>query len=75
MTKCQFCEKYGVLRTLDRDFKESKKEYTVSIVRRAWTKESGKRNACGIVFYRNQGIGFKLNYCPECGRELKGKVK
>ncbi len=46
-------------------------EYTVALVNRSWTKAKGKRRASRSTDYRYQGMGFKLNYCPECGRELK----
>lgn len=29
-----------------------------------------KRHAGRTTDYRNRGIGYKLNYCPECGRKL-----
>ena len=46
------------------------KEYTVALVVRHWTK-GNKRTAGRTTDYRNQGIGYQLNFCPECGRRLK----
>lgn len=45
-------------------------EYSVAIVKRTWYKKLGKRHAGRSIEYRNKGIGYKLNYCPECGRKL-----
>lgn len=48
-------------------------ELTVAIVDRTWYQKRGKKSASRTTHYRNQGIGFKLNYCPECGRKLVNK--
>jgi hypothetical protein len=50
-------------------------EYTVAIVIRDWYEKKGKKSAGRTVYYRNQGLGFALNYCPECGKKLRGKSK
>ena len=47
-------------------------EYTVAIVKRTWYKKKGKATAGRTTQYRYRGIGFDLNYCPECGRKVKG---
>lgn len=47
-------------------------EYTVAIVKRTWYKKKGKATADRTTQYRYRGIGFDLNYCPECGRKVKG---
>lgn len=46
-------------------------EYTVAIVKRTWYKKKGKATAGRTTQYRYRGIGFDLNYCPECGRKVK----
>ena len=48
-----------------------KSEYTVAIVERTWYEKKGKKSACRTIHYRNQGLGFKLSYCPECGKKLR----
>lgn len=76
---CAFCEAMEHNKKLDEISNGIKEEYlpkryyeyTVAIVRRSWTKERGKRHAGRVTDYRNQGIGYQLNYCPECGRKLK----
>lgn len=45
-------------------------EYGVVIVTRTWYKKMGKRNAARATHYRKSGLGFSMNYCPECGRRL-----
>lgn len=45
-------------------------EYTVAIVKRSWYQKKGKKSASRTIEYRNKGLGYKLNYCPECGRKL-----
>jgi hypothetical protein len=45
-------------------------ELTVAIVERNWYQKRGKRTAGRTVSYRNNGLGFALNYCPECGKKL-----
>ena len=44
-------------------------EYKVALVLRNWTK-GNKSHAGRTTDYRYRGIGFDLNYCPECGRRL-----
>lgn len=48
-------------------------EYNVALVIRTWDPERGKAHAGRTTDYRHRGIGFKLNFCPECGAELKRK--
>lgn len=80
---CKFCEAMKVKRQIDKftnehqspeDLKKygkHKTEYTVAIITRSWYSKNGKRHAGRITDYRHMGLGYKLNYCPECGRELK----
>ena len=45
-------------------------EYTVALVIRSFAK--GKKATAGrVTEYRHMGIGYKLNYCPECGVNLR----
>ena len=78
MSDCKFCEALQTWKNIN-DFNDEKDkqkgeerhyhEYTVAIIERSWRK-GNKRRACRITDYRNQGIGYKLNYCPECGVKL-----
>lgn len=76
---CAFCEAlmgYKKIRAfLDQRRKEEHKEkiyeeYTVALVVRSYVKGK-KRTAGRTTDYKNQGIGYQLNFCPECGRRLE----
>lgn len=71
---CEFCRSYQVYQQIDEIDKMHGepliKEYTVALVRRAYLK-GHKRQAGRGTDYRRQGLGYKLNFCPECGRRLK----
>ena len=75
---CEFCDMLEWHKMIDKEWNKNiqdnalkqSHEYTVAIVIRSWTKKKGKRNAARIVDYRRQGIGYKLKFCPECGKRL-----
>lgn len=76
---CQFCEslqRYKDIRTFNNVYFKPRiyEEYNVALVVRSWTK-GNKRTAGRTTDYRYRGIGFKLNFCPECGRRLKECTK
>lgn len=75
---CEFCEAYDTQNKIYA-FKDKHPEYceeklfyeiTVAMVIRTWTKSKGKAHAGRTTDYRFRGLGYKLNYCPECGRKL-----
>lgn len=80
---CKFCEAMKTNKQVekisrswatDSELKEYGKymtEYSVAIVKRSWYQRKGKRSAGRTIEYRNNGLGFALNYCPECGRRLE----
>ena len=80
---CMFCEvmkiKHGVVDFMRekqspeelKKYGEYKTEYAVAIITRSWYSKSGKKHATRTTDYMYTGLGYKLNYCPECGRELK----
>lgn len=80
---CMFCEvmkiKHGVADFMREKqspeelgkYGEYKTEYAVAIITRSWYSKSGKKHATRTTDYMYTGLGYKLNYCPECGRELK----
>jgi hypothetical protein len=80
---CAFCEAYKTHCQVDsiNDKYQDKEDlekygkymhvYTVALVQHHWYKKLGKRSAGRSTDYRNKGLGFKLNFCPECGRRLK----
>ena len=79
MVECKFCASLESRKKcenfwLEREKEPFKYEYTVALVIRSWKPSiRSKRDACRTTDYRNQGIGYKLNFCPECGRKLKGR--
>ena len=76
---CKFCEAMNVNRQCDEinqspdelTYGKYMSEYTVAIVVHHWYSKIGKRTASRTVDYRHMGLGYKLNYCPECGRKMK----
>lgn len=81
--KCIFCEEYRSHKAVN-DFKRNHPEYyddgyllyeiKVAMVTRTW-RPGYKRQASRVTDYRYRGCGYALNFCPECGRELKDKKK
>ena len=80
LKSCNFCDRLNLAKWVEAVIAADRKgekmpriyrEYKVAIVQRSWTKEKGKRNSSRSIFYKNRGVGFDLNYCPECGRKLK----
>lgn len=71
---CKFCDSLRTWKQVKSMDKDTKEEYKVAIVIRSWKpKVRSKRHASRITDYRNRGIGYELNYCPECGVQLRGK--
>ena len=87
MSVCKFCEAMKTNRqveeisrswTTDKEIKQYGKymvEYTVAIVKRSWYQKIGKRRSGRSVEFRYRGIGFELNYCPECGQILNKETR
>ena len=69
--KCTFCEAYKYRLELDNSTAGLIHKYTVALVSRA--KRPGEKTFFRgrTTDYNAAGAGFKLNYCPECGRSLK----
>lgn len=68
--KCTFCEAYKYRLELDSLEAGLIRKHTVALISR--TKLPDEKNFRGrITDYNARGAGFKLNYCPECGRSLK----
>lgn len=80
MEDCSFCKRLELAEfCADLAKKESRKngtervlrEYAVAFVELTWTRAQGKRSAGSLTDYRRRGLGYRLNYCPECGRRIK----
>ena len=78
---CGFCEHYEHDKQIDKIADNLEKghgrtlhhEYTVAIVNRVWFET--KKLSAKSIEYRHKGFGFKLNYCPECGKPLRRTTK
>ena len=80
---CKFCEAMEANRQVDeisrswstddalKRYGKYITEYTVAIVKRSYYQKKGKRKSGRNVQFRYRGLGYKLNYCPECGRKLE----
>lgn len=80
MAKCDFCDNYLIIKNINKKHNSSisgekmKHDYTVALVEHFWYSSITKKKDAGrSVYYRHNGFGYKLNYCPECGRKLHGK--
>ena len=80
MSEYQFCTAYINWRNVQ-EFKKNNEQYyredahllyeiVVALVVRKWRKGQ-KNHASRMTDYRYRGCGYKLNYCPECGRDLR----
>ncbi len=74
---CKFCdnlserkERENLYGYFDPELGRWIQEYTVALVIHSWYQKRGKKSAFRTVDFRNKGLGYKLNYCPECGKEL-----
>ena len=76
MSECKFCKNLEFYKNLDRNQESDpelgryKTEYRAALVIRSWYEKRSKRGAGRTTDYRYRGIGYRLNYCPECGRKL-----
>ena len=73
---CKFCEAMESNHKVDVILKKHEPDvssrYSVAIVKRLFRK--GIRGCRGSsTDYRHLGCGYALNFCPECGRDLKKK--
>ena len=80
---CKFCDQIANIKDCHKiasgwatdaeraEYGKYMQELTVAIVERIWYQKQGKKRAGRTVHFRNQGIGYALNFCPECGRSLK----
>lgn len=85
MSLCKFCEAMKVNRHCEeickswtteperQQYGNYMTEYSVAIVKRSWYKKVGKKGAERTVEFRYRGLGFELNYCPECGADMRGE--
>ena len=80
MSKCEFCERLEARKDADKfcegygvDPKLGPKHnvYTAVLLATSWYEKYGKQTASTMTYYKEYKFGFDLNYCPECGKEIK----
>ena len=83
MSKCRFCsamEQHREVEAITKSWTTEKEksqfgeymtEYSVAIVKHSWYKKNGKRSGGRTTDYRYRGLGYALNYCPECGKRME----
>ena len=69
MAKCVFCENLEAEKWIHND-PRLKQAYNVALVIHQWRADMPKSTAGRTTDYRNKGLGYKLKYCPECGKKL-----
>lgn len=73
-SECKFCETLRSWKQVKSMDSGSKQEYTVALVVRSWKPpKRPKFRASRVTDFWNEGMGYKLNFCPECGRALQKK--
>ena len=70
---CDFCNELGLAKFTDKNNTLLGIEYQAALARRWWKKSEGKRSAGMTLNIKNKktSMAFKLNFCPECGKELR----
>lgn len=72
MSECKFCEALRSWQQAKSMDSSSKQECTVALVIRSWRPPyRPKYRATRVTDFRCGGLGYKLNFCPECGRDLQ----
>jgi hypothetical protein len=74
---CKFCDSLAEIKERENFYGYSDpelgrwmNEYTVALVIHGWYQKRGKKSASRTVDFRNKGLGYKLNFCPECGKKI-----
>lgn len=78
--QCDFCDRLKLSNNLFQFWKQrpehhpkQKQVISVAFVERSWEAGDPNKRSSRVVDYRYRGCGYKLNYCPECGRKIKKK--
>lgn len=80
MAGCKFCEALENKKRFSRYWAKRSRErprigykYSVALVSRVTS--DGRITRSRELDFRNQGCGYTLNFCPECGKPLKRRNK
>lgn len=73
MGDCSFCKEFkSYLECAEQMMKDGYRcSYTAALVE-TMTYDGSKSNG-RTVAYKHDGVGFPLNFCPECGKKLAGE--
>lgn len=71
---CRFCDSYERAKQINEfnRFSDGHRHdaiYSVAFVKRY--KIDGRIQNSRVTDYRYRGVGYALNFCPECGRSLR----
>lgn len=71
MNSCEFCESIKKYKTIYTNDENLKHEFNIGLIINTWTNANKRwRNSSRVTDLRKFGYGYKLNYCPECGRKI-----
>lgn len=65
---CRFCDDFEFTASLG---EQSKLNYTYSVAYLNHVIEDGKLRS-RTEYFMKDGVGYPLNFCPECGKKLLG---
>ena len=66
MADCSFCEMLDFEKKWNAKGERLRHEYFAALDVRSWERSKAKKEAVSTKL-----TGYKLNYCPECGRALR----
>ena len=69
MKQCVFCKSYQSHKQM---YADSPREHIFKVALVCHTKINGELRGRSTN-YNTRGVGFKLNYCPECGKDMRGE--
>lgn len=63
---CKFCDEFEMVREV-RENSEFKYSYSVALLSHVIIDRKMRGRT---THFRKNGVGFKLNFCPECGKKF-----
>ena len=69
---CECCEEIKLLQWIKSKNDDKEFEHKISVALVSTIHKRNKKTARGrTTHYQKNGIGFSLNFCPECGKKIK----